>query len=177
MAKAVKKTEIPVENKTLEQSTNETFDKIEKIADEALKAPEVVEEKAPEVVEEKAPEVVEEKAPEVVEEKAPEVVEEKAPEVVEEKAPEDDDDDDDDEEDEEENNDEEIPELEKSTEEKIIAIIKSENNFNYLNCGRHLKDDYSKENLKAFYVEFKLSNALTSASHYELLKLLGESFD
>jgi hypothetical protein len=168
MAKTVKKTEIPVENKTLEQSTNETFDKIEKITDEALKAPEVVEEKAPEVVEEKAPEVVEEKAPEVVEEKAPEVVEEKAPEVVEEKAPEDD---------EEENNDKEIPELEKSTEEKIIAIIKSENNFNYLNCGRHLKDDYSKENLKAFYVEFKLSNALTSASHYELLKLLGESFD
>jgi hypothetical protein len=61
--------------------------------------------------------------------------------------------------------------------EKILKIIKAENYFNYLSCGRFLKDKFTDKDLLAFFDEYKASDSLTNENHYNLVKLLTEYFE
>ena len=60
--------------------------------------------------------------------------------------------------------------------EKIKKLILLENNFNYLNSGRHLKNELTKETVKKFHDEYIVSDSLSSKEHYELMKLLNEFY-
>ena len=61
--------------------------------------------------------------------------------------------------------------------EKILKIIKAENYFNYLSCGRFLKNKFTDKDLLAFFDEYKASDSLTNENHYNLVKLLTEYFE
>jgi N-methylhydantoinase B/oxoprolinase/acetone carboxylase alpha subunit len=101
------------------------------------------------VIEEVAPEVIEEVAPEVIEEVIEEVVEEVIEEVVEEVA----------------------PETEDEIIEHIKQLMRSTQNYSYLNCGRHLKDGVTKESLTKFHKEF-ISYGASNRTDSTILALL-----